>query len=76
MIIDDYTTTIDRVLLIGLAKTTDRAESNWSSDNKKIETSITKTSNLSFGLNALMGVDYYVSDHLYLGAELGFGFVG
>jgi len=28
----------------------------------------------TFGINAVAGVDYYIADHLYLGAELGFGF--
>ena len=62
-------------LFLGLETTNDRAESNWMSDPKKIQTVTTKTSKTSFGLNALMGVDYYISDHLYLGAELGFGFL-
>ena len=26
------------------------------------------------GLNLLFGADYYISKHLYLGVELGFGF--
>lgn len=62
-------------LYLGLETTKDKAESNWSSDPKKIQTETTKTSKSTFGLNALMGVDYYVTDHLYLGAELGFGFL-
>lgn len=28
----------------------------------------------TFGLNAIAGVDYYIADHLYLGAEIGFGY--
>ncbi len=28
----------------------------------------------TFGLNAVAGVDYYIADNIYLGAEIGFGF--
>lgn len=34
----------------------------------------TKDGSISFGLNALAGMDFYFADNLYLGAEFGFGF--
>jgi len=34
----------------------------------------TKDGSLSFGLNALAGMDFYFADNIYLGAEFGFGF--
>jgi hypothetical protein len=62
-------------LFFGLKNTKDNAESNWTSDKQKIETKTTKTSKASFGLNVLMGTDFYATEHLYLGAEIGFGFL-
>lgn len=59
-------------LFLGLNFTKDNEESLWS-DNKTIQTTINKTSSSSFGTNIFMGADYYISDHLFLGAELGFG---
>lgn len=35
---------------------------------------ITRTGTLNLGLNGVAGFDYYVAKHLYLGAEVGFGF--
>ena len=40
----------------------------------KIRTLTTKTSNSTIGLRILAGGDYYFTDKIYLGAELGFGF--
>jgi len=34
----------------------------------------TKTGTLNLGLNGVAGFDYYIAQHLYLGAEIGFGF--
>jgi hypothetical protein len=59
-------------LFFGMNTTKDNQESLWS-DNETIQSAITKTSSSSFGSNILMGMDYYISDHLFLGAELGFG---
>lgn len=39
--------------------------STWEAERKR-GTSV-------FGLNAVAGVDYYIADHIYLGAEIGFG---
>jgi len=59
-------------LFLGINTTKDNQQSLWS-DDKTIQSAITKTSQTSFGANIFMGADYYVSDHLFLGAELGFG---
>jgi len=40
----------------------------------KISTLTTKTLNSTLGLRILAGGDYYFTDKIYLGAELGFGF--
>ena len=40
----------------------------------QIRTLTTKTSNSTIGLRILAGGDYYFTDKIYLGAELGFGF--
>ncbi len=61
-------------LFLGLNKTRNSQESIWSANNN-IQTSITKTSQFSFGLNAILGTDYYFTDNFYLGVELGFGFL-
>lgn len=34
----------------------------------------TKTGQLNLGLNLVSGVDYYFAEHIYIGAEVGFGF--
>jgi hypothetical protein len=62
-------------LFFGVKSTRDNAQSNWIADSKKIETKTTKTSKTSLGLNVLMGTDFYATEHLYLGAEIGFGFL-
>jgi len=59
-------------LYFGL-KTTKNSDQELWSDGKTIQTMITKTSSSSFGPNVFLGTDYYVTDHLFLGAELGFG---
>lgn len=59
-------------LFLGMNTTKDNQESLWS-DGKTIQSAITKTSSSSYGANIFMGTDYYISDHLFLGAELGFG---
>jgi len=59
-------------LFLGFTASKNKSESLWS-DNKTIQTTLSKTSSTSFGPNLFMGTDFYISDHLYLGAELGFG---
>lgn len=61
-------------LFLGFTKTKNNNESLWS-DNETIQTSLTKTNSATFGSNIFMGTDYYISEHLFLGAELGFGFL-
>lgn len=41
---------------------------------KKIWTDGTNRAYSSIGLNLFIGTDYYINNHLFLGAELGFGF--
>ena len=62
-------------LFFGMKKTKDNTESNWLADNQKIESKKTKTSASSFGINLLMGTDFYATENLFFGAELGFGFL-
>ena len=54
-------------------KSTKSSEENYRSDNR-IKTDITKTSKSPVGLNIFAGGDYYFTDKIYLGAEVGFGF--
>jgi hypothetical protein len=60
-------------LFFGMKKTKDNAESNWLADDQKIETKTTKSSTSSIGINLLMGTDFYATENLFLGAEIGFG---
>ena len=62
-------------LFLGIKNTKNNNEENWSADKKQIGTTTTKTTKSSIGLNVVMGADYYISGNLYLGAELGFGFL-
>lgn len=48
--------------------------SDESNNQTQIRTLTTKTSNSTIGLRILAGGDYYFTDKIYLGAELGFGF--
>ncbi|MBP7497988.1 MAG: hypothetical protein KA792_10030 [Bacteroidales bacterium] len=41
---------------------------------KKIWTDGSNRAYSSIGLNLFLGTDYYINNHLFLGAELGFGF--
>lgn len=50
-------------------------ETQHATEEKKITTTTTGTDgSIRFGLNAVMGCDFYVVKNLYLGAEFGFGF--
>jgi opacity protein-like surface antigen len=61
------------VVLIGFSSMTDKDEQlNATQDGVAGETKTTDGS-LTFGANAVAGVDFYFSHHIYLGAELGFG---
>jgi hypothetical protein len=63
-------------LLIGLSNSTTEVQSQYLDDNDadQVMTTITKTGTSTFGLNVVAGADFYFSDAIYLGAELGFGF--
>jgi len=57
-------------VLVGFSSSTEKDEmyATEAFENK------TKNGSLTFGLNALAGVDYYFAQNIYLGAEFGFGF--
>ena len=46
----------------------------YDEDEDKVYESTQKDGSLTFGLNAVAGVDYYFAQNIYLGAEFGFGF--
>jgi hypothetical protein len=60
-------------LFLGLGSTNQSSESVWGSD--QIMTTKTKSRTSSAGLNVVCGADYYFSDKIYLGIEMGYGFL-
>jgi hypothetical protein len=48
-------------------------ESIWTSNNNQIKTQKNRSSNSIFGINVLTGADFYISDKIFLGIEIGFG---
>lgn len=68
-------------LLFGMGTTSSEKE-NWNNNDFNNDgeidgetwTTTNKDSFTNFGLNALFGFDWYFSDNVYLGAEMGFGF--
>jgi hypothetical protein len=60
-------------LFLGLGSTSQSSESIWG-DNQ-IMTTETKSKTSSLGLNIVCGADYYFSDKIYLGIEMGYGFL-
>lgn len=56
--------------LIGFNAIGEKMDVDGTSDTETI-----KDKTLDFGLNALAGVDFYFADNIYLGAEIGFGFI-
>ena len=63
-------------LLFGMSNSTSEVQEQYldDNDNEQVKTLITKTGTSTFGLNVVAGADFYFSDAIYLGAELGFGF--
>lgn len=66
-------------LFIGMGSTSSEEE-NYSTndfddpDNYVVWTETQTDGNMTIGLNLLTGFDFYFSDNIYLGAEMGFGF--
>ena len=58
---------------IGLNSNSSSIESIFNTD--EIMTTITKQSNSTYGINILAGCDYYFSNKIYIGVELGYGFL-
>ncbi len=59
-------------IMIGISKsTTDEQVAN---SDDSVGTITTKDGSTTFGLNAVAGCDFYFSDAIYLGVEMGFGF--
>lgn len=56
--------------VVGFSNSTDKAEELNGTDLDEVKTT---NGSLSFGANAVAGVDFYFADNIYLGAELGFG---
>jgi hypothetical protein len=61
-------------ILIGISRSTTDEEVANSDDS--VGTITTKDGSTTFGLNAVAGCDFYFSDAIYLGVELGFGYAG
>ncbi len=62
-------------LAFTVAKTGSKDESLWFSNQAQIKTQKTKSSTTSLGLNVFSGADFYLSEKLYMGVEIGFGFM-
>ena len=60
-------------LFLGLGSTNQSSESVWGSN--QIMTTKTKSRTSSAGLNVVCGADYYFSDKIYIGIEMGYGFL-
>jgi hypothetical protein len=60
-------------VLIGFSSES-QIDENYDFFEDEIYEETTKNGSLTFGLNALAGVDYYFAQNIYLGAEFGFGF--
>jgi hypothetical protein len=61
-------------VLVGISRSTTDEEVANSDDS--VGTITTKDGSTTFGLNAVAGCDFYFSDAIYLGVELGFGYAG
>lgn len=57
--------------IISFSKTGNTKEDLYQDDIKKYKP--TRSGNFGIGVNAFAGVDYYIANNLYLGAEFGFG---
>jgi len=60
-------------LFIGYGQTVQSSESNWGASQIMTTKNISRNSNV--GLNIVCGTDFYFSDKIYLGIEMGFGFL-
>jgi hypothetical protein len=49
-------------------------EPDNTSQDQFVGNTTTRSGQLNLGLNGVAGFDYYIAQHLYLGAEVGFGF--
>jgi Putative OmpA-OmpF-like porin family len=62
-------------IMFGSGSTTSEVQSQYVDNNDpQVMTTISKGGTSMFGVNLVAGVDYYIADALYLGAEIGFGF--
>ena len=60
----------------GVKSTKSKDETNWNDNgDNKIMTTATKQKTPTFGINLLVGADYYITEKVYLGAEFGYGFL-
>lgn len=60
-------------LFIGIGQTNQSSQSIWGTD--QVMTTKNASRNSKMGLNFICGTDYYFSDKIYLGIEMGFGFL-
>jgi hypothetical protein len=62
-------------IAFGSSSETTETQTQYLEDgDDQVQTQITKGGTSRFGVNLVAGVDYYIADALYLGAEIGFGF--
>jgi opacity protein-like surface antigen len=71
---DNLSPYIGGELSYGYKRNSSYTESNWSSNSSEIKAKNSVDSKSTFGMNVLTGADYYITDKIYLGVELGFGF--
>jgi hypothetical protein len=63
-------------ILFAMSSETEEVES-WDTEDGEdyaLGTTTTKNGSTTFGVNAVAGMDFYFTNSLYLGAEIGFGF--
>jgi hypothetical protein len=61
-------------LAFSYKKNTISTESAWISNTNEIKTQKSKSTNSTFGINLFTGADLYLTDKIFLGVEIGFGF--
>ncbi len=61
------------VVLVGFGRSGTSREAIVLNTAEDIETLKASNGSITFGANAVCGMDYYFADNIYIGAELGFG---
>ena len=60
-------------LFFNYKKDVTSSESTWMSSSNEIKTQKTINNNSTFGINLITGADFYITEKIFLGVEIGFG---